>query len=117
MAASTWPWHVAALREAELTRWKRRLGRGKQKDGEGGGGEEWTYCKGGVQGSEQSPQLALSPSLSLFCHIPQLAHSEPIAGARPLASTPPSSDGQSQRTRQEKQTEGPHGVRTYNVSK
>lgn len=70
VAASTWPQHVAALCEAELTRWKRRLGRGKQKDGEGGGREEWTYCKRGVQGSQQSPQLALSPSLSFLSYSP-----------------------------------------------
>lgn len=38
VAASTWPQHVAALREAELTHWKRRLGREEYRK-TGGEGE------------------------------------------------------------------------------
>lgn len=98
---------------AEPARWKRRLG-----SVEGAGGRR----------GESPPG---SFFFSLLRHIPQLPPSEPIR-AGPPASTPPpvlsdgteleadssggSGGGGGSRGGGAKQTEGPHGARTYSVS-
>ncbi len=67
VAASTWPRHVAALRQAELTLCKKRLSRRKEEK------KRWRWSASIVKKKrERSPQLTFSCFLSFFflSHLP-----------------------------------------------
>lgn len=69
----------------------------------------------GLRLESPAPSLSLFPS---FCQIPKLALRKPVAGVSALALMllPLLMAGVKAKARN-KQTEGPHGVRAYRVSK